>query len=419
MADGREEQQRLLNSLRRSRAAAFRSEVFPYFRYVAQSGFGLLLSAIVFTLIIAYANLLREVPADVPADIAGAAAIAAAAVWRPMRTYAQQADPIFLLPMESSVLRAYFRPAIIRSVWFGIVRCATVYAVFIPLYVKAPVTEAAASGRSLWLLGIGFAALGAWNAYCGWRERQAVYVGPRLLLRAARYAATLLSAWALLNASPLPAWGLAVGTTTIVALLWRLPCKQTLPWERLIREEDATRRRWFRFLGWFVDVPSQDAKPFRRRWAAWIGDLLPWDRRKAWHYWQTKTFLRGETFGALSRWYAVIGLVVVAADAAVADWIAYGIGIVVGGFQLTELARFRPAFPVDTLPADPGSRRSAAAAIARAAGAAGTVLLWLLTAFTEGWMVTGLAWGMLAAALLWSIWIIPRRVAKQGDEEDD
>ncbi len=420
MADGREERRQWLLQLKQSRAAAFRSEVFPYFRYVAQSGFGLLVSAALFFLAIQYANGLEEFPPEVPAGLYGAAAIALAAAWSPFRTYLQRADTIFLLPMEAAVLRDYIRPLRIGAMRAGVLRTLAVYAAFVPLYIRAPHTLDASAGRSLWLLGAVLAALGAWNAWGAWQERQAVYALPRLLLRFARYAATLGSAWALLNAPLLPGLAFAAGSIALATLLGRLPKRQELPWENLIREEAAARRRWRRFLGWFVDVPSEEARPVRRRWAAWIGDRLPWSREHAWHYLYAKTFIRSEMCGAWIRWHLAVGAILPAFRHAAADWTAYGIGVFVAGIQMTELRSIRFSLSVQTLPL-PGRDAAirAAAAAARFAGAAGAVLLWLPAAIPQERPVSGTALAMLAAGLVWSVWLVPRRLAKARDEEEE
>lgn len=419
MHDGRNEQRTRLLALKQSRAAAFRSEVFPYFRYVAQSGFGLLAGSALFLLLIAYVNLLKDIPADAPIGLAGSVAIALAAVWTPMRTYLGRADSVFLLPMETAVLREYIRPLIYRAGWAGIFRTLAVYVVFLPLYVKAPDSIAAAAARPLWLLGAALAALAAWNAYGAWRERQTVHAAPRLLLRMARYAFTLLSAWALVNAAPVPAFVLTAGLIALAAALGRLPRRQALPWEKLIREEEAARRRWYRFLGWFVDTPSEESRPSRRRWAVLLGNWLPWDRSRAWHYLYAKTFARSDTLGALTWWHAVVGFAVLAMDDPAADWIACGIGMAVSGMQLMELRGHRLSLIVETLPLDRKEKRLAAASVARAAGTAGTVLLWLLTAVPQGWPMPEMAAVMLAAGLIWNGWLIPRRLAHAMNEDDD
>lgn len=419
MGDGREEQARFLRSLRAERIASFRKEIVPYFRYVVQSGFGLAVSAGLFTLIIGYARLLDDVPADLQAGYIGAAAIALAAMLTPMRIYLRAADPVFLLPMETRVLEIYLRASRIAAMRGAAIRTAAVFALFVPLYVRAPLTEDAAAGRSLLLLGLLLAALGVWNAYGGWRERQMAFAGSRIALRAARYAATLSSAGALIVGPSLPALGVSLASAALVTACWRLPVRHALPWDKLIREEAAARRRWMRFLGWFVDVPTEESRPVRRVWAAWAADRRPLLREGAWRFLYAKTFIRGETFGTYFRWYAVMAFVVIAVDHPVTDWVVYAIAVLAGGLQLTELGRLRLALSVETLPLDPDGRRPAAAAVARTAGITAAAALWLCAALPQGWPLTWLAGAGAVLAAGWSGWIVPRRVAKARDEEDE
>jgi ABC-2 type transport system permease protein len=410
--------QRLLQ-LRKSRADAFRSEVFPYFRYVAQSGFGLLVSVVLLISVIQYVNWLNEFPAGVPLGLYGAAIVALAAVWSPFRTYFQPADTIFLLPMETEVLRHYIRPLLIGAARAGALRTLAVFAMFVPLYIRAPHTLDASSDRPLWLLAIAMAAIGAWNAWGAWQERRTADPLPRVLLRLARYAVTLASTWALLNAPLIPAIVFAAFSAALVALLGRLPPQQTLPWERLIREETRARLRWQRFLSWFVDLPVDEWRPARRRWAAWIGDRLPWGRRHVWQYLYAKTFIRSETFGAWLRWHGTIGLILLVSGHPAADWALLGIGVFAAGVQLSELGRLRFPPIIGTLPL-PGEeeKRKGAARIARVAGAAGTLLLWLAAALPQQRPLSWTTLALLAACLLWSVWLVPRRLAKQREEDD-
>lgn len=419
--DGQDERQLQLLALKRKRAASFRSEVWPYFRYVAQSGFGLLVAAFFFTAIFGYSDLLRDVPPDFPADFIGAAALACAAIWTPLRTYLRQADTVFLLPMETQVQRFYIRPALKMTAARSVVRVLIVYAVYLPLYLAAPVTSNAAASRPIWLAGLLLMLLAVWNVCGSWQERRLAGVARRLLFRVARIAITLLAAWALLNSSFWPAAGMVAGLLLLLGIGWLNARNAGFPWEQLIKEEARTVRRWQRFLGWFVDMPTADAKAARRRWAAWIGERLPWTKERAWHYWQTKAFVRGETFGAWMRWHLAIAFILLVADHQAADGIAYVIGFFVGGIQLTELVGHRLDPSVQTLPLSREGRFTAAAAVARRAGMAGAVLLWLLAAFPHG-LDVALSWtslALLAAGLIWSGWRIPRRLKHFRSEDED
>jgi ABC-2 type transport system permease protein len=233
-----------------------------------------------------------------------------------------------------------------------------------------------------------------------------VYGSRRLPLRVVRYAVTLVSAGGLLLGPLLPALAVSLMSVLIVTLCWGFPERYALPWNR--------------FLGWFVDLPAEDSHPSRRRWASWIGDRLRWNRESAWRYLYAKTFTRGDTFGAFLRWYAVIGLIVaVSVNHPILAWVAFGIGFLIGGVQLTELGRQRWTMSVDTLPIAPEGRRNGAAAVGRVAGTAATMLLWLLTAILHPSSMVWIAPAALAAGLLWNVWLIPRRIGKSGDEEDD
>lgn len=409
-----------LAALRKDRAASFRKDVFPYFRYVMQSGFGLLLAAAAFAGIIGYAELLQDVPERLPAGWIGAVAIAIVAIWSPLRTYMGRADTVFLLPMEGGVVRHYLQPALRQAAAASALRVLAVYLAYIPLYGKAPATIESAQDRPLWLIGLLFAVIAVWNIAGGWFERRTENMALRWMLRAARIAATFLLAWSLLNGPLVPALGVSAGCMLLLAVIWRAVRMVRLPWERLIREEMRTVRRWRRFLSWFVDVPTEADRPARRSWAAWLGDRLPWKRERAWHYWYAKTFARGETFGAWFRWQLVIGIVLVVVNNRTADWVVYAIGFAVGGIQLTELASIRMDVSLQALPVGQDQRRAAAAAVARTAGVAGTVLLWGVAALPHG-LAQAVSWtslALLAAGLGWNGWLIPRRIAKPRDEDD-
>jgi ABC-2 type transport system permease protein len=146
---GHEEQRGFLRSLHESRAAAFRKEIVPHFRYVFQSGFGLFASAIFFSVLVWYIDFIKAVPKNWPADLVGVVVLSLAVIHAPLRTYFRSADSVFLLPMEGRVLQTYIRPALNKAIIAGVLRTLAVFAVFVPIYTRSPVTENMASGRSM------------------------------------------------------------------------------------------------------------------------------------------------------------------------------------------------------------------------------------------------------------------------------
>jgi len=420
----REDRRGFMRALRQTRAAAFRNEVVPYFRYVFQSGFGLFVSAIFFAALIGYADLIKAVPEHWPAKLAGVAAISLAAVRAPLRAYFQPADSVFLLAMESRLLREYVRPALNKAIVVAMLRTAAVFALFAPIYARSVQTADIAASHPPVLMGALFAAIAGCNVYSGWRERKFAVRTWRRGLRIIRWLLTAMVVAALLLKPLTWAIPFALICMAAVALAWRLPAGHALPWERLIEEEAATRRKWMAFLSWFVDVPTETSKPAMRGWIAWAGDLLPRSHRWTWHYLYAKVFLRGETFGAIWRWVLLSALVIIVSGSALADVILYVVSNVVIGLQLSELKKVRFVETAATLPIAPEGRLPAASAIARAAGVSAALLLGLVGILTVGLGATHETlrldyWlASIVFGLLWCGWWMPRRIARFKDEDE-
>jgi ABC-2 type transport system permease protein len=432
---GEQEQIDFLRTLRQSRVAAFRKEIVPHFRYVFQSGFGLFASAIFFTVLVWYVDLIKVVPVNWPADVVGVVVISLAAMRAPLRTYFRSADPVFLLAMEGRVLLAYVGPAVRSAIRAAVIRMLVVFTIYAPIYVRSPITEGVAHTRSLLILAVLLAIVAGCNVYGGWRERRLAIGQWRLALRAVRWVLTMITVAALLLKPLLLAIPLMLSCIAVGLLLSRIPAQHALPWEKLISEEETMRRRWMSFLGWFVDVPTETSKPTRRRWIAWIGDYLLWQHRWTWHFLYAKVFLRGETFGAFWRWFVLSGVIIVVSGNVMADAVIYGIAILIGGLQLSELRRIRFVETAATLPIAPEGRLVAAAAIARSAGVVAATLLVLIGICTvglgsagAGGEAAGTGWlamlrldvwmPLLAAGLLWCGWWMPRRMAKYSEDDE-
>lgn len=417
MSEGRRSRSELL-ALWAGRAAAFRNEIVPYFRYVLQSG-GLAFAALAIAIVSGYVRLLSDMPADWPAAAVGVAALTLAAFYTPLRTYLLPSDTVFLLPLERDLLDAVIRPQVRKAAVASGLRMLAAFAAFAPLYVRAPETAAAADARPLWGAGLALILLGAWNAWTAWEERRVAAVFLRRLLRLIRLAANAAIAAALLLKPFWPAAAFTALGAALLLVLVRLPQRHKLPWNALIAEEGAARRRWMRFLGWFVEVRTEASRPAKRPWAAWTADMLPRRSEYAWRYLYAKTLLRGETFGAFWRWNVLMAAIALFASRPIVDLIVFAVGVAAGGLQLTELGRVRFAEHAATVPLPADKRRTGAASVARAAGVVSCVWLWLASALAARPFSFGMWAVALAAGLLWTGWLLPRRIARPDAEDDE
>ncbi|WP_158630045.1 ABC transporter permease [Cohnella sp. AR92] len=419
MGANREERLGELRKLRASRAEAFRREIYPHFRYVFQSGFGLVVSGILITLVMGYIRIVKNMPEQWPSAWVGWIVLALLCLWTPFRTYFQPSDTVFVLPLESEMLNGMLKPQIRQSMVSSAIRVLLAFGIFVPIYTRAPATEAAADGRSLWALAAALALLAVWNVHAAWLERRMADSAWRIGLLLGRWAIVA----AIVSALLLKSFGLALLFSVLAVAVWyslsRLSPKLTLPWDRLIAEEGAAKRRWNRFLGWFVDLPTEFARPARRLWVVWTADRLGWKRKNAWRYLYAKTMLRSETFGALWRWSVLLMLVTAFAQKPVIDLIAFVIAFLVGGLQITELGRVRFAENASVVPLAQEERGSSIASVARTCGIVMVTLTWLVACLPNLPFNPALWFPALAAALLWTGWLLPRRVMKGFEEDED
>ncbi|QAY66614.1 ABC transporter permease [Paenibacillus protaetiae] len=302
-----------LEQLWSKRATAFREEISPYIRYVGQSGFLLFLSLIVISSAISYFKLIRDVPDSFPVTAAGTAALTLVLAWSPLRTWLAGADVVFLLPREGH-MKLYLARSFRRSIWMTGLLAAAVLLIYMPIYRQGP------GKAAIWEVIALAAVLRAANTFGAWRERQLTWPGMRHALRLGRWAAAAVVIAVLLSC---PAWQSVLFTLLVLALfalLYKLPERHQMPWERLIAEESATRSRYYRFFSLFADVPTMPSKAYSRPYLAWIIRTIRYRHDNTFVYLYALSAIRTETTGILMRMLVLFGLVVYwLADAAWLD----------------------------------------------------------------------------------------------------
>ncbi len=322
-------------ALLHKRAAAWRKEIAPYLRYMAQSGFPAFVALAVMTGIIGYIGFLEAVPAGFPIAEVGTAALLPLLCWSPMRSYLAPADIVFLMAREHA-MGGYIRMARSRGLLLGTALLLAGGAVYAPLYRHMP-ESTAWPWLAAALVGLKLA-----SGRGAWQERRMAWPAARRGYRLLRWAMAAVLLEALLTQPLWAAASFAAIALGALAAAYRLPAKHRLPWERLIAEETRTRSRWYRFFGSFIDVPTTDAAVARRAYWSWLGGRLKASRANAFAYLYAMTLLRTELGGMLLR-LTGLGMLVsylAARGAALSGWaavLAAWLFVLIVGVQLSAL----------------------------------------------------------------------------------
>ncbi|MGI2295439.1 ABC transporter permease [Paenibacillus sp. GXUN7292] len=303
-----------------SRSRAFLKEIFPYIRIMSMSGLPAVCSLFIIYFLISYFSFIHNIPAGFPIEALGIALLTLALCWSPLRTWLVQADIVFLMPKEHQ-MKLYMKRSYRRSLVQGILLLAVILLFYLPVYRQA------AEPNSLWLIAVAAAAVKAGNSYFGWRERRVVYDGARILLRCLRWLLTAAAVAAWLIAAWWQALLFSLLLAGLLAALHRLPVRYSFAWERLIREEAATRKRYYLLFGMFTDIPALMTRPHRRSYLAWLLGKIKYGPQHAYIYLYAAAIIRLELSGIIMRLIA-LGSFVLYWAASAAAWSGYAASLI-------------------------------------------------------------------------------------------
>ena len=236
----------------------------------------------------------REAGAVDGAIVAGGAALLALALlWNPVRTYLKPPDLVFLLPLEGEA-RHYFRGAWVYGAAVSGAAAAFVFGLYLPFHRLTDAAPAPVLALVLMILKM--------LLYFGaWKERQFRSRAARALLTAVKTLAVFATVYALLR------FRLSYGHL-LLPLLWgayaaavKIPESYRIHWQHLLQLERRTQARidaWFRF---FTDLPQQAGTYRRRAYLDAILKPIRHTRRNAALYLYARTLLRSPEAAMIGR----------------------------------------------------------------------------------------------------------------------
>ncbi|OWA34888.1 hypothetical protein B9G55_14160 [Saccharibacillus sp. O16] len=403
-------------ALRGKRRSLFLSRILPYTPYIIQSGLAVTTMLLLILFAAWYTSILQNVPEGLPMSWIMVALLFPLTAWSSFRTYMKPADTVFLLPVETQ-MRAYFAPAWRAGVMGKLLVTALVLLVAWPIYIRVQPDDHANLWASLLLVLI----LKLLFAYGAWQEHRMV---------SARAAAGFALLRWLLGIGAFAAWFqlpvLTAALTLLIGavlygLILRFPPKHRVPWERLIAVERAQAGRAMRMLGWFVDVPTQDPRVYRRRWLSGVGRSIPWKPEEAYRFLLTRAFIRGDLLGMAVR-LSVVGFILMLL--ARVSWLGGALLLLFTfmiGVQLNGLRRqHMDSLWLSLYPLQEDSRRRAGLHVMLRVMLLSAVFMWLPFVLTLP-SDPALALGSLTAALVlaWLMRSSAERKWRKLEGEDD
>ncbi|MUT65876.1 ABC transporter permease [Paenibacillus sp. NEAU-GSW1] len=365
-----------LEDLWLQRARAFRKEVMPYLGYMGQSGFPLVISLLFISSALGYFKLIRDIPSNFPFTLVGVIAVVPLLCWAPLRTWLVKADIVFHLQLEAR-MGHYLYHSFRRSLIMTVILAGLVLLLYWPIYRQGD-GEAA-----FWMLIVLAAVLRFANSWGAWQERRLAWPGMRRLMRLQRWTATAAAWAALLSREPWMAALFALLIGLLLVLLYRLPARHAFPWERLIEEEERSRKAIYLFFGLFIDVPVMPSKSAARSYLSWLLKRISYRHANTFVYLYAASLIRTELGGIVVRLSLLSALVVYwfAESAWLSGWGAaavYTVFLFVLGVQIEGLRRvhsytvWRHVYPLPD-----GLRTDSIVRVASRTLAIAALLIWL------------------------------------------
>ncbi|MET3683510.1 ABC-2 type transport system permease protein [Alkalibacillus flavidus] len=251
-----------------------------------------------------YQAWLETVPDTFPVEWLMAVIVGSLLTYSPVRTFFKEADTVFLLPVENK-LRPYIRNALVysfvmQSYWIAIALFALT-----PLYLQ--IYDEVSARYMLVMIAFSLV-LKVGNLISTWFMQKTRDMRSHYLDGIVRFVINGFMVYFLAIGAPLYACAGAVLLIGLNGFNYAYLFKRyTLPWDRLIDQEDAKLQMFYRIANMSTDVPDLKRKPKKRHGLVrLVTGRMPIRREQTFKYLYAITFIRsGDYFGMYLRLVAL------------------------------------------------------------------------------------------------------------------
>lgn len=275
-----------LNQLWKKRMALFWKEAIPYLRIII-TGYMYIPIILLIVLAILYNYLLQAWPEDWSMGWIFAFILSLLLTRNRIRTFLKEPDVIYLLPMEDH-MKGYFRLSFLYSLVMQGFILIILLLLLSPLYNGTTGSE---PGNYYAIIGQGLLLKGG-NLYATWREWQMRSKSIRLIHILLRWGINLIFSFILFDILSLPTMGWLSLIGIVFFYYFWIRNYKGYAWLHLVRMEAKQLLAFYSFTQWFFDVPHLPVHVHRRIGITKILRNLPRQKKTAFHYLYTISFLR-------------------------------------------------------------------------------------------------------------------------------
>lgn len=281
-----------------------------------------------------YQAWLKMVGPEFPVPVVMAAFLALLVTYSPIYTFLENADKVFLLPLEDKMGPYFFR-ALLFSFFIGLYWIVLALAVLMPMYAKF-----AAGGLAVFLFfSAVLAILKIINLLIRWQIQFYAEIHVHRVDALIRFLINGVFLYLLFSGA---SYWLLLPLVFLYGFYYLFNYYQTkekgLKWEFLIEQQERRMMSFYRFANMFTDVPALRNKVKRRKWLDWAVRFVSFKKENVYTYLYITTFLRGgDYFGLYVRLTVIGGVVIYLLPAAPAPFMFAVLFLFLTGFQLFSL----------------------------------------------------------------------------------
>ncbi|SER96249.1 ABC transporter permease [Salisediminibacterium halotolerans] len=308
-----------------------------YLRLIGNSGFLFTIYLLFIFGSYYYGQFLQWLPETFPAVLFMTAVITWMMTRGRVRTFFQQADLIYLLPLESR-LKPYFRKGIMYS-WL----METFWTVFLFMLLTPFFFDRIAEGGAVWLGSvIALSLLKLWNLVCSFEEQRILDKWAYRKHQWMRLAVNLLIVYLLFSGQEWWIMLILGGALTVFYFTYYKKIEHvfTLKWERLVAIENATVMTFYRIANSFTDVPRLNNTVKRRRLIDPLFNFITYRQRNVYKYMFGRSFFRANDYFGIYLRLMLLGVIFIfGVDVSWGVWFVAGLFFYMTALQLETLAR--------------------------------------------------------------------------------